>query len=138
MFTRYHSTQSIIKHTICGDEADPAAPSSVIVDVYNPGRGRYCQEPVIVPKAAGEEEDVWVLAYVYDTQRRATDLEILDGKALSQGPVACIRLPLTMPFGLHGCWSSKILGPLPKEVTEASVYDIRNGVADKQGVAVYE
>lgn len=97
------SPQSLIKHTLSGDEANPTSPS-VAVEVYNPGRGRYCQEPTLVPKAGGtREEDVWVMLYVYDAQRQATDLEILDGAAPSQGPVARIRLPLRMPLGACGC-----------------------------------
>ncbi|MEH2231108.1 MAG: carotenoid oxygenase family protein [Nostoc sp.] len=31
-----------------------------------------------------------------------TDVVILDGKCLSQGPIACLHLKHHVPYGLHG------------------------------------
>ena len=36
--------------------------------------------------------------------------------AAAAGPVATIRLPHALPFGLHGSWTSDYLGPAPGQV----------------------
>ena len=72
---------------------------------HNFGPGRAAGEGVFVPAtaAAGEDEG-WVLAYVYDAARDASDLVILDATAFTAAPVATIHLPQRVPFGFHGSW----------------------------------
>lgn len=67
------------------------------------GRGRTPSEGVFVPAAptAGEDEG-WVLQYVYDAARGATDFVILDASNLSTA--ATVRLPCRVPYGFHGNW----------------------------------
>ncbi len=36
--------------------------------------------------------------------------------AAAAGPVASIRLPHALPFGLHGSWTADYLGPAPGQV----------------------
>jgi carotenoid cleavage dioxygenase-like enzyme len=69
------------------------------------GPGRLPAEPVFVPASPGAGEDEgWVLAYVYDSARDASDLVILDAASFTGKPVATIALPQRVPFGFHGSW----------------------------------
>jgi len=69
------------------------------------GSGRIPGEGVFVPASAGAAEDEgWVMAYVYDAMRDASDLVILDAADFTAKPVATIRLPQRVPFGFHGSW----------------------------------
>ena len=69
------------------------------------GPGRFSGEPVFVPAAdAREEEDGWLMAFVYDAARDASDFVILDARDMHAPPVASIALPSRVPFGFHGNW----------------------------------
>ena len=46
----------------------------------------------------------WLLSYVYDAARDASDLVILDAENLAAPPVATVHLPQRVPFGFHGNW----------------------------------
>ncbi len=69
------------------------------------GPGRMPGEGVFVPAGdrAGEDEG-YVLAYVYDAARDASDLVILDARRFGAPPIAAIHLPQRVPFGFHGNW----------------------------------
>jgi len=69
------------------------------------GRGRTPSEGVFVPAStsAGEDEG-WLLQYVYDAARGATDLVVLDASNVTRPPVAVVKLPTRVPFGFHGNW----------------------------------
>jgi carotenoid cleavage dioxygenase len=73
--------------------------------VHDFGAGRVPGEGVFVPAgpAAGEDEG-WVLTYVYDAARDASDLVILDAAGFAGRPAATIPLPARVPFGFHGSW----------------------------------
>ena len=69
------------------------------------GPGRMPAEGVFVP--AGDdagEDDGYVLLYVYDSARNASDLVILDAARFAADPVATVHLPQRVPFGFHGNW----------------------------------
>lgn len=67
--------------------------------------GCYAGEPTVVPKAGGGlEQDCYVLTWVFDAKRQASDLVILDGTRFDQEPIAQIHLPTRVPFGAHGSW----------------------------------
>jgi len=69
------------------------------------GAGRFSGEPVFVPAAGGrDEDDGWLMAFVYDAARDASDFVILDARDVSAAPVASIALPNRVPFGFHGNW----------------------------------
>ena len=52
---------------------------------------------------AGEDEG-WLLGYVYDGARGASDLLILDAHDFGADPVATVHLPARVPQGFHGNW----------------------------------
>lgn len=64
-------------------------------------------EPVFVPRPGATAEDQgWVLTLVYDAAHDRTDVVILDGTDLHQGPVARLHLKHPIPYGLHGCFAA--------------------------------
>jgi carotenoid cleavage dioxygenase len=69
------------------------------------GSGRVTLEPVFVPReGATDEDDGWVMSYVYDATTDRSDVVILDGRDFTGEPVATIHLPVRVPFGFHGNW----------------------------------
>jgi carotenoid cleavage dioxygenase-like enzyme len=58
--------------------------------------------------AAGEDEG-WLLGFVYDRARDASDLMILDAQRIHTRPVARIQLPKRVPQGFHGSWIADAL-----------------------------
>ena len=50
------------------------------------------------------EDDGWLLNIVYDDQRDASDLVVLDARDVPAGPVATVHLPRRVPFGFHANW----------------------------------
>ena len=74
-------------------------------EVHDEGKSRAFLEPVFVPRTAeAAEDDGWVLAYVYDAHRNASDIVILHAQDFAGSPVATIHLPVRVPFGFHGNW----------------------------------
>ena len=72
---------------------------------YDVGAGRAVSEPIFVPKSeSAAEGEGYVLAYVFDANRRASDLVILDAQNISAGPLANAYLDHRVPFGFHGNW----------------------------------
>lgn len=62
-------------------------------------------EPVFVPAHADAEEDEgWLLCYVYDRVRDGSALAVIDARDVARPPVAWIPLPQRVPFGAHGSW----------------------------------
>jgi carotenoid cleavage dioxygenase len=62
-------------------------------------------EFVFVPAGpdTGEDEG-WLMGFVYDNSRDASDLLILDAQEIDGEPVARIKLPRRVPHGFHGNW----------------------------------
>ncbi len=50
------------------------------------------------------EDEGWLLGFVYDRTRDASDLAIFDAQSITGDPVAKIRLPGRVPQGFHGSW----------------------------------
>jgi len=69
------------------------------------GPGRSGSELVFVPAddTAGEDEG-WLVGFVYDMARDASDLVILDAHDFGGTPVASVHLPTRVPQGFHGNW----------------------------------
>ncbi len=63
-------------------------------------------EAVFVPSTSGpaDESSGWYLGYVYDPARDGSDLVIIDASDFAAQPVARIKLPHRVPYGLHGNW----------------------------------
>ena len=51
-----------------------------------------------------EEDDGWLMGFVFDRARNASDLIILDAKKIESKPVARVKLPGRVPQGFHGSW----------------------------------
>ena len=74
-------------------------------ETHRYGAGRATLEPVFVARrGAVDEDDGWIMSYVYDAGRDASDVVILDAQGFSDDPVATIPLPVRVPFGFHGNW----------------------------------
>lgn len=75
------------------------------LDRYDVGAGCATNEPIFVPKSADAPEGVgYLLANVYDENRKASHLVILDAENVSAGPLAIAYLDHRVPFGFHGNW----------------------------------
>ncbi len=73
--------------------------------VYDVGPGCGTNEPVFVPRTDDAEEgDGFLLANVYDENRRASHLVILDAQNVADGPLATAYLDHRVPYGFHGNW----------------------------------
>ncbi len=73
--------------------------------IHDHGPGRHTLEPVFVAReGATAEDDGWIMAYVYDEARKASDVVILDAQDFEGPPVAVVELPVRVPFGFHGNW----------------------------------
>ena len=67
--------------------------------------GHACMEPVFVPRSgATGEDDGYVMAYVFNAQRNASDIVILSAQDFGAEPLAVVELPVRVPFGFHGDW----------------------------------
>ena len=68
-------------------------------------RGLSPAEAFFVPSPAGhEEDDGYLLGFVYDPSTQSSDLWIMDATTLGSGPIARVKLPVRVPFGFHGEW----------------------------------
>jgi carotenoid cleavage dioxygenase len=74
-------------------------------ETHDEGPGRMFLEPVFVPRSAdADEDDGWILAYVYDAASDKSDVVILAAQDFTAPPIAKIHLPQRVPFGFHGNW----------------------------------
>jgi carotenoid cleavage dioxygenase len=84
---------ALLRHDMVSGETDAHA--------FGPRRG--AGEFVMVPSAPDAAEDDGVLmGYVYDGDRDASDLVLLDAATLDT--VAEVHLPVRVPYGFHGNW----------------------------------
>ena len=67
------------------------------------GAGNGAGEPVFAKAGKGEDEG-YILTFVYDAARDASDLVIIDAQRFEHGPVARVHLPRRVPYGFHGSW----------------------------------
>lgn len=82
--------------------------------VHDLGTSSHASEPVFVPHPkAAEEDQGWVLCFVYDNIRQASALWIIDAGDFAARPVAIIELPVRIPTGFHGSWISDAEVPPP-------------------------
>lgn len=69
------------------------------------GSGRHTAEPYFVPREnPASEDDGYLMSYVYDAGRGASELMILDARDVASGPLARVMLPARVPYGFHGAW----------------------------------
>lgn len=70
--------------------------------VYEGSPGEPCF--VAAPGADPDSDAGWILSFVYDESRNASELAIVDASEFTNGPVARIKLPRRVPYGFHGSW----------------------------------
>ena len=72
--------------------------------VHDFGTGVPSEFVHIAPEGSTGEDDGWLMGFVYDRARDASDLVILDAQKIESKPVARIGLPARVPQGFHGNW----------------------------------
>ncbi|MDM9380402.1 carotenoid oxygenase family protein [Chlorogloeopsis sp. ULAP01] len=76
--------------------------------IHKLGQGRYGGEGVFVPHtphiSQRDEDDGWLLTFIYDEVAKISELLILNAKEIMAEPVARIILPQRVPYGFHGTW----------------------------------
>lgn len=76
------------------------------IEVYDVGEACATNEPIFVPRSDDAPEgDGFLLANVYDANRKASHLVILDAQNVEAGPLATAYLDHRVPFGFHGNWA---------------------------------
>ncbi|KAI2604352.1 carotenoid oxygenase [Hypoxylon fragiforme] len=92
------------------DESDP-------IKVFPMPEGWFAQEPRFVRRAKAEEEDDgWLLTYVFDeyqlndkgecNDESVSELWVINARNM-RDVVAKVKLPQRVPYGLHGAWFSE-------------------------------
>ncbi len=72
---------------------------------YDLGPGRHSGEPYFIPRdGATAEDDGYLVSFVYDENRCASELLVLDAGELGTQPLARVMLPIRIPYGFHGSW----------------------------------
>jgi carotenoid cleavage dioxygenase-like enzyme len=67
--------------------------------------GQQVGEAVFIPRGSAQsEDDGYLMTFVYDNKKNASNLAILDAQELNRGPIASIHLPVRVPYGFHGNW----------------------------------
>ncbi|MEO7853507.1 MAG: carotenoid oxygenase family protein [Rubrivivax sp.] len=75
------------------------------VNLWRPGTGDYCGEPVFVPLQAGADEgDGFVLSVIFRAESQCSDLAVFDARHVTDGPLALAHLSHRVPAGFHGNW----------------------------------
>jgi carotenoid cleavage dioxygenase len=70
------------------------------------GPGRHPGEVTFVPDPTRRhrEDGGWLIGLTNDDARNEADLLVLDAAAIDRSPVAVVRIPRRIPYGLHGTW----------------------------------
>ena len=70
--------------------------------------GETAGEPTFARVGQGEDEG-FILTFVYDRKRDASDLIIIDATAFERGPIARVHLPCRVPEGFHSSWIPQVM-----------------------------
>mmetsp|Transcript_10997 Transcript_10997/g.17939 ORF Transcript_10997/g.17939 Transcript_10997/m.17939 type:complete len:167 (+) Transcript_10997:355-855(+) len=54
--------------------------------------------------ADADEDDGYLLSYLWDGLAKEAFLVVFDAKDVTKGPISRIILPTNVPYGLHGCF----------------------------------
>lgn len=76
--------------------------------IHSFGKNRFGGEGIFVPRpGATAEDDGWVLTYVYDQERNASELIVISAQDFTAPPVARVLLPVRVPYGFHAAFVSE-------------------------------
>jgi carotenoid cleavage dioxygenase-like enzyme len=64
----------------------------------------YAPNEAFFVAAGGNEDDGYLLSYIYDRNNHSSELWILDASRIQAPPLARIQLPARVPQGFHGLW----------------------------------
>ncbi len=103
-------------YTVGVDNENPNSPQPLYrhdlltgqVRQHSFGSHHVSSEAVFVPGAGEDEEDGWVMSWVYDLEKDSTSVVILNAGDIEGNPQAIIELPVRAPLGFHGNWISMI------------------------------
>jgi carotenoid cleavage dioxygenase-like enzyme len=99
--------------TGAGDFSDDAFTNAILrhdlahgtVEAHDFGPDATAGEAVFAPSAPdAAEDDGYVMAFVHNPDRGASDLVILAAQDFTGEPVARVHLPARIPLGFHGSW----------------------------------
>ncbi len=99
--------------TVAGDFSDDAFANALLrhdlargtTETRDFGREATVGEAVFAPSAPdAAEDDGYVMAFVHNPRRSASDLVILSAQDFTGEPVATVHLPGRVPLGFHGSW----------------------------------
>jgi carotenoid cleavage dioxygenase-like enzyme len=62
------------------------------------------QEPCFIPRGQAEG-DGWIVMVCNRLEEQRSDLLLFDALEVDKGPIATIRIPIRLRFGLHGNWA---------------------------------
>jgi carotenoid cleavage dioxygenase-like enzyme len=69
------------------------------------GAGRWGSEAPFAPRPDAEtEDDGYLVSYVYDEREGRSEVEVLDARDVTAGPICRVRLPVRVPIGFHATW----------------------------------
>ena len=72
---------------------------------YSFGKGRYGSEAPFAPRTnAVDEDDGYLLSFIYDERESRSELIILDAQHITDEPLARVIIPQRVPYGFHACW----------------------------------
>ena len=70
-------------------------------------------EPLFVARPGAEQEDDgWLLLWLYNAERDRTELAIFNAQDITPGPIAKLNLKHRIPYGLHGSFTPHYFGPV--------------------------
>ena len=62
------------------------------------------QEPCFIPRGAGEGNG-WIVMVCNRLEEHRSDLLLFDALNVAKGPIATVKVPIRLRFGLHGNWA---------------------------------
>jgi carotenoid cleavage dioxygenase-like enzyme len=62
------------------------------------------QEPCFIPRGPGEGNG-WIVMVCNRLEEHRSDLLLFDALDIARGPIATIKIPIRLRFGLHGNWA---------------------------------
>lgn len=77
-----------------------------VEDAFRYEEGIYASEAPVAARG-GAEDHAWVVSFISDTRRDLSECHVFDGRKISDGPVARIRLPERIASGTHACFAAR-------------------------------